>query len=105
MSGAHPMPYVPVELLGGRLVRVCPECKEQIGERTDDEGIVSNNFAKHYGARHAEQEPERQRGYVLAVQLRDHGESRPASGCATESEPHGRDHRPEANSRPGLAAG
>ncbi len=45
MSNAHPTPYVPVELLGGRLVRVCPECKEQIGERTDDEGIVSNNFA------------------------------------------------------------
>ena len=51
MSNANPAPYVPVELLGGRLVRVCPECKEQIGERTDDEGIVSDNFAEHYGAR------------------------------------------------------
>jgi hypothetical protein len=76
MSKARPTPYVPVELLGGRLVRVCPECKEQIGERTDDEGIVSNNFAEHYGAQHAEQEPERQRGYVLALQPRDDGEPR-----------------------------
>lgn len=74
MSNAHPTPCVPVELLGGRLVRVCPECKEQIGERTDDEGIVSNNFAEHYGTEHAEREPERQRGYVLAPQPGDDGE-------------------------------
>lgn len=77
MSNVRPTPYVPVELLGGRLVRVCPECKEQIGERTDDEGIVSNNFAEHYGAHHAEREPERQRGYVLALQPRDDGEPGP----------------------------
>lgn len=79
MSNAHPTPYVPVELLGGRLVRVCPECKEQIGERTDGEGIVSNNFAEHYDAEHAEREPERQRGYVLALQPRDNGEPGPRS--------------------------
>jgi hypothetical protein len=77
MSKARPAPYVPVELLGGRLVRVCPDCKEQIGERTDDDGVVSNNFAEHYGAQHTEQEPERQRGYVLALQPRDDGEPRP----------------------------
>jgi hypothetical protein len=77
MSEAHPTPYVPVELLGGRLVRVCPECKEQIGERTDDEGIVSNNFGEHYGAQHKEQEPERQRGYVFALRPRDDGEAGP----------------------------
>lgn len=73
MSNAHRTPYVPVELLGGRLGRVCPECKEQIGERTDDDGIVSNNFAEHYGAEHTKREPERQRGYVLALQPRDDG--------------------------------
>lgn len=76
MSSAHSTPYVPVELLGGRLVRVCPECKEQIGERTDDEGIVTNNFAGHYSAEHAEREPERHRGYVLALQPRDGAEPR-----------------------------
>jgi hypothetical protein len=53
---------------------VCPECKEQIGERTDDEGVVSDNFAEHYAAAHAEREPERQHGYVLALQPRDDGE-------------------------------
>jgi hypothetical protein len=78
MSGAHPTPYVPIELFAGRLVRVCPECTEQIGERTDDAGIVSNNFAEHYGAQHAQQEPERQRAYVLALQPRHDGEVGPA---------------------------
>jgi hypothetical protein len=48
-----------------------------IGERTDDEGIVSNNVGEHDGAEHAEQEPERQCGYVLALQPRDDGEPRP----------------------------
>ena len=76
MSSAHPSPYVPVELLGGRLVRVCPECKEQIGERTDDDGTVSNNFADHYSAEHAERKPERHRGYVLALHPRDDAEPR-----------------------------
>ena len=76
MSSAHPSPYVPVELLGGRLVRVCPECKEQIGERTDDDGRVSDNFADHYSAEHAEREPERHSGYVLALQPRDDAEPR-----------------------------
>jgi hypothetical protein len=56
---------------------VCPECKRQIGERTNDEGIVSNNFAEHYEAGHREQEPERQRGYVLALQPRADGEPGP----------------------------
>jgi hypothetical protein len=73
VNDGDPAPYVPVELVGGRLVRVCPQCKEQIGERTDDEGIVSNNFADHYGAEHAEREPERRRGYVLALEPRDDG--------------------------------
>jgi hypothetical protein len=77
MSTEHPTPYVPVEVLGGRLVRSCPECKQQIGERTDDDGIVSNNFAEHYEAEHREQEPERQRRYVLALQPRDDGEPEP----------------------------
>jgi hypothetical protein len=77
MSKELPTPCVPVELIGGRLVRVCPDCKQQIGERTDDEGIVSNNFAEHYEAEHAEQEPERQRGYVLGLQPRDDGEPGP----------------------------
>jgi hypothetical protein len=54
-----------------------PGVQEQIGERTDAEGVVSNNFAEHYGAQHTEQEPERQRGYVLALQPRDDGEPRP----------------------------
>lgn len=70
MSKEH-TPYVPVELMGGRLVRICPECRQQIGEHTDAEGIASNNFAEHYDAEHAQQEPERQRGYLLALQPRD----------------------------------
>src|SRR5216117_4100676 len=78
MSKEHPAPpYVAVELLKGRLVRVCPECKQQIGERTDDEGIVSNYFAGHCDAEHAEQEPERPRGYVLPLQARDDGQPGP----------------------------
>jgi hypothetical protein len=60
-----PIPYVPAEIIGGHLVRVCPECKQEIGERTDDEGRVSNHFAEHYEAEHAEHEPERARCYVL----------------------------------------
>jgi hypothetical protein len=76
VSDGHPAPYVPVEILQGRLVRVCPECKEQIGERTDEEGIVSNRYAEHYIAEHAEPEPERHRGYVLALQPRDGAEPR-----------------------------
>jgi hypothetical protein len=63
----HPTPYVPVDVLGGRLVRVCPECHQQIGERTDDEGVVSNHFAEHYETEHRQQEPERVRGYLLAA--------------------------------------
>lgn len=77
MSKENPTPYVPVEVVRGRLVRVCPVCKQQIGERTDDEGMVSNNFAEHYEAEHGEQEPERQRCYVLGLQPRDDGEPGP----------------------------
>jgi hypothetical protein len=47
-----PPPVVPPEIRGGRLVRVCPRCKEEIVERTDDDGIVSNNFLEHYVAEH-----------------------------------------------------
>jgi len=77
MSAEHPTPYVPVEIIGGRLVRVCPGCRQQIGERTDDEGAVTNNFAEHYEAEHREQEPERQRGYLLGLQARNDGEPGP----------------------------
>jgi hypothetical protein len=79
MTTEHPTPYVPVEVVGGHLVRVCPECKQEIGERTDDEGIVSNNFAEHYEAEHHEQEPERQRYYVLGLQPRDDEEPGPGA--------------------------
>lgn len=66
-----------MEVIGGHLVRVCPECRQQIGERTDDDGAVSNNFAKHYESEHREHEPERQRGYLLALQPRDDGQPGP----------------------------
>lgn len=76
-SGKRSTPYVPVEVIGGRLVRVCPECRQQIGERTDNNGAVSNNFAEHYEAEHREHEPERQRGYLLGLQPRDDGQPGP----------------------------
>jgi len=59
------VPYVPAEIIGGHLVRVCPECQQQIGERTDDQGLVSDHFTAHYEAEHREQEPARQRVYIL----------------------------------------
>lgn len=71
MSKKHATPYVPVEIVGGRLVRVCPECRQEIVERTDDEGIVSQNFADHFEMAHGEKEPERRRGYLLALQHRE----------------------------------
>jgi hypothetical protein len=62
----RPLLYVPAEVIGGRLVRICPECKQEIGERTDDEGLVSNHFAEHYEAEHpVVVEPERPRYYLL----------------------------------------
>jgi hypothetical protein len=66
MPNEHAIPYVPAVVIGGRLVRLCPECKQEIGERTDEDGIVSDPFAEHYTAEHREQEPERQRCYVWA---------------------------------------
>jgi hypothetical protein len=39
--------------------------------------VLSNNFAEHNGTEHAEREPERQRGYVLALQAGDDGEPGP----------------------------
>jgi hypothetical protein len=74
MSKRHHTPYVSVELIRGRLARVCPECRQEIGEHTDDDGIVSNNFAEHYESAHREQEPERQRCYLLGFQPREDGE-------------------------------
>jgi hypothetical protein len=70
-------PYVPVELASGRLVRVCPECKEQIVELTDPAGMVSDNFTAHWDAEHREQPPARQRRYVLGLQPRSDGEPGP----------------------------
>jgi hypothetical protein len=62
------------EVIGGRLIRVCPECQEHVVERTDDDGMISNNFADHYEAAHPpEQEPERQRCYILELKPRDDG--------------------------------
>lgn len=76
-----PAPYVAAEIIGGRLLRVCPECLEQIVEVTDDEGIVSDNFATHWEAEHRQQPPERQRCYVLGMQPRTDGEPGPRSGA------------------------
>lgn len=62
-------PFVRPELRDGRLVRVCPDCGEEIVEHTDENGMVSNRIAEHYQADHpAAPEPEKQRCYVLAVQ-------------------------------------
>jgi len=72
-----PTPYVAAEIVGGRLVRLCPECREEIVEVTDDRGIVSDNFAGHWEAEHREQPPERQRCYVLGMQPRTDGEPGP----------------------------
>lgn len=63
-------PYVSVEVLGGRLVRVCPECRNEIVEVTDADGMVSANFTAHWEAAHQEQPPERQRSYVIGFQPR-----------------------------------
>ena len=65
---ATPKPYVSAEVVGGRLVRICPECKQTVAERTDDEGIVSDNFAEHWEAEHREEPPERERCYLLGFQ-------------------------------------
>jgi hypothetical protein len=78
MSEKHLTPYTPVEIIGGRLVRVCPECRQQIVERTDDDGVVSQNFDEHYDTEHCEKEPKRQRGYLLAMQPRDGGKPGPS---------------------------
>ena len=69
-----PIPYVAAEVLDGRLVRLCPECKTTIRERTDADGMVSNNFAEHWEAEHREQPPERERLYLISLQPRDDGE-------------------------------
>lgn len=68
-------PYVAPEMLGGRLVRVCPECRGDIVEVTDAAGMVSDNFTTHWEAEHQEQPPERQRCYVIAFQPRTDGDS------------------------------
>lgn len=64
-------------MIGSRLVRVCPVCKQQISERTNEEGLVSNNFADRYESEHREHERERQQCYVLALQPHDDGAPRP----------------------------
>ena len=78
VSKNHPTPYVPVEIIGGRLVRVCPECRQEIVERTDGDGTVSQNFGEHYETAHSEEEPERRRGYLLALQHREGGKPGPS---------------------------
>lgn len=70
-------PYVAAEIVGGRLVRVCPQCREQIVEVTDEAGMVSDNFAEHWEAEHREQPPARQRCYLLGMQPRADGEPGP----------------------------
>ena len=77
MSKEYGVPYVPVEIIGGRLVRTCPACDRQVGERTDEAGVVSNDFANHYEAEHGEKEPERQRAYLLGLQPREDRERGP----------------------------
>jgi len=59
------IPYVMAEVIGAHLVRVCPECKEQIAERTDGDGLVSNHFVEHYEAKHRELEVPKRCVYVL----------------------------------------
>jgi virulence-associated protein VagC len=71
------VPYVPVEVSNGRLVRVCPECKEEIVELTDPEGRVGDNFTAHWQAEHSEHPPNRERCYVLGMQPRTDGEPGP----------------------------
>lgn len=69
MSNKNPAPFVPAEVRHGRLVRLCPVCKEHIVEHTDEEGMVTNSFAEHYEVEHAaEPEPEVLRLYVLGAQ-------------------------------------
>jgi hypothetical protein len=68
-----PTPYVAPEILAGRLVRRCPECREEIVEVTDHKGIVSDNFAAHWEEEHREQPPERTRCYLLGLTPRSDG--------------------------------
>jgi hypothetical protein len=70
-------PYVVAEVVRGRLVRVCPECRDEIVETTDAAGIVSDNFGAHWEATHREQPPERQRCYLIGLQPRDDGQPGP----------------------------
>jgi hypothetical protein len=64
-------------VIGGRLVRVCPECCEQIVETTDEVGIVTDNFSVHWEDSHLEQPPERERCYAIALQPREDGQPGP----------------------------
>lgn len=63
-------PYVVAEIRGGRLIRLCPECRDEIVEVTDAAGMVSDNFTAHWEAEHQEQLPERQRCYLIGFQPR-----------------------------------
>jgi hypothetical protein len=82
MSNTNPAPFVPAEVRHGRLVRVCPVCKEHIVEHTDEEGVVTDSFAEHYEVAHAaEPEPEALRLYVLGAQpAKDRSGIRDTSG-------------------------
>jgi hypothetical protein len=70
-------PYVAAQVLGGRLVRVCPECNDEIVEVTDAAGMVSDNFAAHWEVKHRERPPEQERCYVLALAPRTDGQPGP----------------------------
>jgi hypothetical protein len=72
-----PPPYVAAEVFGGRLVRICPECREKIVETTDEAGFVTDNFSAHWEGSHREQPPERERYYVIALQPREDGQPGP----------------------------
>lgn len=73
-TGMTHAPFVRPEVRDGRLVRVCPECGEEIVELTDEDGMVSNRMAEHHEAEHsAAPEPEKQRSYLLAVQRKADG--------------------------------
>jgi hypothetical protein len=50
MSKEYPLPYAAAELVGGRLVRICPVCRQQIGERTPPHAAEPASRREHKSA-------------------------------------------------------
>jgi hypothetical protein len=55
----------------GKLVRVCPECRERVGEQTAADGTVSDHYGDHYREAHPP-EPDPELAYALSGKATGH---------------------------------